>query len=181
MRRHVQCVRSVRGNIRIAQCRRQSLLCERREIVSVNEIVGHSRMVRMLGKLRFENRSRLQCPGKSLVGRRLTCREIKRVEYQCFIVVLITRRKPFIGVGQRSDAIALQPLSEPVVVGSDGLDEITLTLRLRANGAAAIDLRLRAPRIFGSGTDAERITYEKGSNPPGGNRTAFITVERFPE
>ena len=147
----------------------------------MNEIVGHSWMVRMPGKLRFENRSRLQCPGISLVGWRLTCREIKRVEYQCFIVILITRRKPFIGVGQRSDAIALQPLRETVVVGSDGLDEITLTLRLGANGAAAIDLRLCASRIFGSGADAERIAYEEGSNPPSGNRTVFITVERFPE
>src|SRR6202034_60534 len=98
--------------------------------ISVNEIVGHSRMVRMPGKLRLKNRGRLQRPGKSFVGRRLTCREVKRVEYQRFIVILVTRREPFIGVGQRSDAIALQPLGETVVVGSDGLDEIALTLRL---------------------------------------------------
>src|ERR1700710_855353 len=120
-------------------------------------------MVRMPGKLRFENRGRLQCPGIGLVGWRLTCREIKRVEYQRFIVLLITRRKSFVGVGQRPDTIALQPLGETVVIGSDGLDEITLTLRLRADGAAAIDLGLRAARIFGSGTDTERIVYEERS------------------
>lgn len=119
----------------------------------------------MPGKLRFENRGRLQCPGISLVGWRLTCREIKCVEYQRFIVVRIARSKRFIGVRQRSDAIALQPLGEMVVVGGDGLDEIAFTLRLRADGAAAIDLRLRTSCIFGGGADAEWIAYKKGSNP----------------
>ena len=89
----------------------------------MNEIVRHARMVRMPGKLRFKDRRRLQCPGKCLVRGRLTRREIKRVEYQGFIVVFITRGERFIGVGQRSDAIALQSLGEAIVVGRDGVDD----------------------------------------------------------
>ena len=181
MRRHVQRVRGVRRDIRIAQCRRQPFLRERREIVGVNEIVGHARMVRMLGKLRFENCSRLQRPGIGLVGRRLTCGEIERVEYLRFIVVGITRREPLERVGQRPDARALRPLGETVVIGGDRFDVIALALRLGANGAAAIDLLCARRACSGSRPDAERVAYQEGRDSPGGDGATRIAVERLAE
>src|SRR5689334_15932515 len=91
MRRHM--VRMCRGgsNLRIhARCPKP-LLSENRIVVTVNNVVSYTRVLRLLRKYRLKNFAALTLIGKRLVGFGSGDRERQSVQDGCLVVVGISR------------------------------------------------------------------------------------------
>src|ERR1051325_9635375 len=91
MRRHM--VRMCRGgsNLRIhARCPKP-LLSENRIVVTMNDVMSYTRVLRLLSKYRLKNFTALTLIGKRLVRFGSGDRERQSVQDGCFVVVGISR------------------------------------------------------------------------------------------
>jgi hypothetical protein len=158
-----------------------SFLRDRRKVVGVNEIMGDAGMVRMLGKLSVEDRSRLQRARIALVVQRLACGEVDGAEDLCLVVILVTGGQSFKCIRERAHARCLRPLGEAIVKGSDRLDIIAFPLRLGANRAPAFDRRNGARGVFRRGPERKRIADQGRCYSPGGDGAGWVAVKRIAE
>ena len=91
MRRHMVRIRRGGSNLRIhARCPKP-LLNENRIVVTVNDVVSYTRVLRLLRKYRLKNFAALTLIGKRLVRFRSGDRERQSVQDGCFVVVGISR------------------------------------------------------------------------------------------
>src|SRR5437016_9582879 len=63
MRRHMEGMRGRGSNIAEFACRRKPTICQRREVITVNEVMERARMFWLRNKHFLENRSSLKLPG----------------------------------------------------------------------------------------------------------------------
>ena len=145
VRRHVPRVRHGRRNAGIAPRRRYSLLGKRREVVGVNEVVRHARMLRVLLEEFLQQRRGLDLIGVGEIAFRRRGLKRQRIIGLHLVVVGIALRHPLhrgiIGCqsGIHGDLVMVAE------IGAQGLDPVALALRLRARQPALFRVRPRPP------------------------------------
>jgi len=168
MRRHMERMRGRGGSGTIPPCRGKATFRQRREVITVNQIMQGTRMVR-LGREHFlKNRSSLQLPGVILVSRK-DCGGFvqgESIEDRRLRVLRVPEVRPFHRLLIREDPCSVIARSPVLVIRLDRPDIIPLSLCLSAYDRGSfkgLPAMLERRRI--RGTD-ERIGAQADRNAP---------------
>src|SRR5579859_771837 len=159
-------------NLAVALCRSYRPRSQWRKIVSVDDVVGQSRMIRILRKKFLQ-----QCPGLellciSLIGRIGGCRESQSVENCSFDITGVsstdTRHCAFVRQYTRT-LIGIRGVGKEMC---DSLDIGAFTFRLRTCGARLLNgFKSLVQLRLGLKTGGKGVTPLAQRNTPVGDRT----------
>ena len=173
-------VRRARRDRRIALCRVEPLIGDRRIVVEVDQIMRNAGMVRLALEDRLEDRRALELLGVGLVARRGRNVEGDRVVDLRLVVVGIFRRQR---LHRLEISLHARPILDLVVVGiehGERVDVVALALALGADRLGLLDRRERRREIRRRRREM-RVVPQTQRNAPIGDGARGIRLERILE
>ena len=143
MRWHVQRMRRRRCNLGVGFCRRKASRCEFRIVVSMDEVMRDSRVLRIGAIKRLKQIGRLFLPRMRLVGRSCVRQECKRIKHLRFDIfpVLCSEIAHCVLVVQRPRAV--RNGRSVLIYQAERMDELALAFGARPDLLRTLDLFLR--------------------------------------